>query len=234
MSNLAERFEALQPWFTRTTIDGKTFGGTHDYDDDWRVPSFFHCFRRPRTILELGSFEGGHSVQLARPDCVERVVGLEGRPENIERAHLVTELLGRGNIEFHAADLDRAALEPFGRFDAVFCAGLLYHLTRPWQLLDEISKVSDRLFLDTHYSATGADELEGHHGSFAKEGGYEDVLSGLSPRSFWLTLGGLIEILTGHGYAVTWLIDVEDWLGAGRRVGLACERRPMDRPEPST
>ena len=233
MSRLAERFDALQPWFTRATIGDETFGGDHSYDDDWRVKMFFECFPEPRTILELGSFEGGHSVELARPECVERLVGLEGRPENIERAELVAELLGRGNIEFRAADLDRADLEPHGRFDAVFCAGLLYHLTRPWRLLEEIAKVTDRLLLDSHYSATGADELEGHRGSFAEEGGYDDVLSGLSPRSFWLTLGGLIKVLTDNGFAVTRLVEEEDWKGAGRRVQLACERRPAASPEPS-
>lgn len=224
MALLAERFEALGPWFSRSTIDGEVFGGDHDYSDDWRVRMFFECFPGARSILELGSFEGAHSLQLAQPASVERLVGLEGRDDNIARAELVAELLGRGNTEFHLADVDTAALEPYGRFDAVFCAGLLYHLTRPWRLLGEIAKVSDRLLLDTHYSTAGEDVLEGHRGSFLAEGGYEDVLSGLSPRSFWLTLGGLIEVLTENGFAVTRLIDHADWNGAGPRVQLAAER----------
>ena len=222
-ATLEDRFEALAPWFSRFTIDGEDYGGTNDYEG-WRVQLLFESFGEPSSILELGSFEGAHTLQLARPDFVERVIGLEGRAENVARAELVTELLGRGNIGYHPADLDRVELEGFGRFDAVFCAGLLYHLTRPWRLIEEVAKVTDRLLLDTHFSAAGEDELEGHRGSFLHEGGYDDVLSGLSPRSFWLTLGGLYDVLEANGFGVTRMLQQEDWEGAGPRAQLVCER----------
>jgi len=223
--DIAERFAALAPWRTRFEIDGQAYGGELDYTDDRRVAAFFDWFGSPRTILELSSFEGGHTLQLAAPPDSERVLGVEGRKENVERARLATELLGRGNTEFVVDDLETVDLAPYGRFDAAFCAGLLYHLVSPWRLLAEIARVSDRLFLDTHYW-TGADtaEVEGYLGGWFDEGGYDDPLSGLESRSFWLTRPSLLKALTDAGWAVRHLVDHPDWAGAGARLWLGCVR----------
>ena len=126
--------------------DGRTPLSELDYTGDRRVAAFFDWLGAPRTILELSSFEGGHTLQLAAPATTERVLGIEGRPENVARARLATELLGRGNTEFAVDDLETVDLAQYGRFEAAFCAGLLYHLVRPWRLLEEIASVSDRLF----------------------------------------------------------------------------------------
>jgi SAM-dependent methyltransferase len=169
-AEIAERFAALGPWSTRFVVDGEAFGGALDYSDDRRVATFFHWFGVPRTILELSSFEGAHTLELAAPGTSENVFGLDGRADNVERARLVAELLGRGNIEFAVEDLEHAELARYGRFDAVFCAGLLYHLVSPWRLLAEIGTVSDRLFLDTHYWPWPPPaEVDGYLGGWAEE-----------------------------------------------------------------
>jgi hypothetical protein len=157
---------------------------------------------------------------LAAPDHVERVLGLEGRPENIRRAELSVELLGRGNIEYRRVNLESDSLSEHGHFDAVFCAGVLYHLAEPWRLLEEIAAVTDRLFLDTHYAAAEERQSCGHVGADFTEGGYGDPLSGLGPTSFWLTLADLISSLNTCGFAVRHLQDHADWAAAGRRVFL--------------
>jgi hypothetical protein len=220
---IAERFAALAPWRTRFEVDGVTYGGELDYTGDRRIAIFAEWFGAPRTILELSSFEGGHTLRLAAPEATERVLGIEGRKENVERARLVEELLGRGNAEFVVADLETADLSVHGRFDAAFCAGLLYHLVAPWRLLGEIARVADRLFLDTHYW-TGEEtvEVDGYRGGWFDEGGYEDPLSGLDPRSFWLTRDSLLEALADAGWAVRHVVDHADWAGAGARIWLGC------------
>jgi SAM-dependent methyltransferase len=219
---LQERFEALGPWYTRHTVDGRAYGGAHDYATDWRVGLFFHWFGRPRTILELGSFEGAHSLMLADPEHVERVLGLEGRAESIRRAEFVTDLLGKGKIAFEQSDLETDDLSRHGRFDAVFCAGLLYHLQEPWRLLAEIAKITDRLYLDTHYASTEAETRGSYVGASIGEGGYDDALSGLGARSFWLSLPALIAALNDVGFAVRHIVDDPDWSPAGRRAVLGC------------
>jgi 2-polyprenyl-3-methyl-5-hydroxy-6-metoxy-1,4-benzoquinol methylase len=231
VDDIQERFDALRPWYTRYTIGEKSYGGDASYDGDVRVGVFFTWFDRPKTILELGSLEGGDSLQLAAPDFVERVVAVEARAGNIARAKLAAEYLGRGNIEFRQADLERALLDPFGRFDAVFCGGLLYHLMRPWHLLEEIGKVTDQLFLDTQISATEETTFEGYTGSWYAEqpdspGRHTetDVLSGLSDASFWLALPCLVDTLARIGLVVKEQRVAEDWDGYGPRVQLAAIR----------
>jgi SAM-dependent methyltransferase len=223
---LRRRFDALGPWYTRFTVEGSQYGGDQDYSTDWRAPLFFHWFGRPRTILELGSFEGAHSLMLGDAEHVERLLGLEGRVENVRRAEFVAELLGRGNLSFHQADLESDPLTEHGSFDAVFCAGLLYHLPNPWRLLKAIADVTDRLFLDTHYASSEQDEREGFAGANVGEGGYDDVLSGLSRSSFWLTLPTLIATLNDAGFAIHRLIDDPDWSPEGRRVIIGAFKPP--------
>ena len=220
---IAERFAALEPWATRFVIDGEAFGGELDYSDDRRVATFFHWFGAPRTILELSSFEGVHTLQLAAPETTERVLGLEVRDDNVARARLVAELLGRGNIEFAVEDLEHVDLSRYGRFDAVFCAGLLYHLVVPWRLLSEIGTVSDRLFLDTHYWPwPPAAEVDGYGGGWAEERD-GSPLSGRDRRSFWLTRSALHEALTNTGWAVRHLDEHPNW-SHGPRLWLGCIR----------
>jgi SAM-dependent methyltransferase len=222
---LRHRFEELGPWFTQFEVEGQQLGGANSYESDYRVDLFFQWMGEPKSILELSSFEGGHTVRLARPSHVTRVLGLEGRVENIARARLAMEVLGVDKVEFREVDLDTETLKQFGRFDAVFCAGLLYHLTEPWRLLAEIASVTDRLFLDTHYSATEEAQAGNWLGRwYDGEGGYGDVLSGLSPASFWMSLPSLVACLGEHGFNVRNRQIVDDWAGAGPRVHLAAIR----------
>jgi SAM-dependent methyltransferase len=221
-ADIAERFAALEPWSTRFVIDGQRYGGELDYSADERTPTFFRWFDSPRKILELSSFEGVHTLQLAALETTERVLGLEGRSENVSRARLVAELLGRGNIDFSVADLETVDLTTYGHFDAVFCAGLLYHLVSPWRLLAEVARVSDRLFLDTHYWPWHPTvEVDGYRGSFVEEP--DDSLSGRSQRSLWLTRPSLLEALTNTGWAVRHLSDHPHWTYAPR-LWLGCVR----------
>src|SRR4029078_7318790 len=112
----------------------------------------------------------------------------------------VTSLLGRGNIEIHQLDLEHPQLEQFGPAGAVFCAGLLYHLVEPWHLIRAVSAVSRQFFLCTHYAQEATTEVDGHEGLWFGEGGYDDTLSGLSPRSFWLARDSLIACLHDAGF----------------------------------
>src|SRR5207248_10079272 len=133
---------------------------------------------------------------------VAHVTAIEGRAANLDKARLVQGLLGVDNVTFVEADLETAELTELGRFDALFCVGLLYHLRRPWMLLDRFSSLSDRVFLQTHYAETAEETLDGVPGRTYSEFGTSDPLSGLSHTSFWLTLPALVERLEQSGYAV--------------------------------
>ncbi|HEX5503271.1 MAG TPA: hypothetical protein VFW96_11665, partial [Thermomicrobiales bacterium] len=101
--------------------------------------------------------------------------------------------------------------------------GLLYHLPRPWELLDRIARASDRLFLSTHYAL--ADEasvtVRGLRGRMYREYGVDDPLSGLSPESFWPTLDSLDAMLRAAGFTSIRVISDDPAFANGPVVGLA-------------
>ena len=45
--------------------------------NDERVKQFFEMFPQVETILEMGSFEGGHSLALAQNPTVKKVTAIE-------------------------------------------------------------------------------------------------------------------------------------------------------------
>ncbi len=208
-AELTAEFARLAPWIFKFRVGEADYGGTISAIGDGRIPQFFQSVPRPKTILELGSLEGAHTVQLAAHPGVERVVAIEGRAANIHKAELVQRLLGVPNAEFVEANLETTALASFGQFDAVFCSGLLYHLPEPWKLVEQLPRVAPALFIWTHY----ADDLhageirEGLRGKIHREGGPDEPLSGMSATAFWPTLGSLMKLLTVSGYRTIHVIE---------------------------
>lgn len=221
-ANIAREFDKRQPWVTKFAIDGQAYGGAFDAMNDARLAQFHEHFPNVGTILELGSLEGGHSFGLARNPSVERIVALEGRAFNIERSEFVQKLLGVTKVKFFEANLEATDLAAHGKFDAVFCAGLLYHLPEPWKLIAQCARVSPGLFIWTHYAADDNKvEVNGYQGKWYQESGLRDPLSGLSKESFWPTLPSLKVMLAQNGFAKTHVIEDDAKHPHGPAVTLA-------------
>ena len=201
-SDLRDKFAALGPWIFQFEINGKPYGGGISAVGDVRLERFWHFAPRARTILELGSLEGAHTFLLAAHPNVTRVLALEGREANLRKARFVQELLGTQNVEFAQANLENAELGRFGKFDAVFCSGLLYHLPEPWKLIERLNAVAPVLFIWTQYAADAdaVDVGNGFRGKIHVEGGPEEPLSGMSRTATWLTLSSLRDLLAASGY----------------------------------
>jgi SAM-dependent methyltransferase len=223
---LAFEFERRGPWVTQFVIDGRAYGGHMNFDGDERIVSFAARFPNCEAVLELGSLEGGQTVELAR--YAKHVTAVEGRTENIERARFVQQLYGVEDVSFVQADLETTPLASFGSFDAVFCSGLLYHLPRPWKLIDQLPGVTPRVFIWTHYTSAARVEVEGVKGSWYVEKGLADPLSGLSPQSFWMTLPSLIARLEAVGFESVDLIKDEPRHPHGPAISLAAWRAAVD------
>jgi len=56
-------------------------------------------------------------------------------------------------VSFVHANLETEPLAPLGKFDVVFCSGLLYHLPEPWKIVREARTVSPGIFIWTHCAA---------------------------------------------------------------------------------
>jgi hypothetical protein len=201
-SNLTEEFKGLAPWIFQFRIDGQDYGGGISAAGDARIDQFFRFAGEAATILELGSLEGAQTFLLAERSGVRRVFALEGRERNLRKARFVQKLLQVRNVEFAQANLEQAELSRFGKFDAVFCCGLLYHLPEPWKLIAQLSAVAPALFIWTQYAAEeeAVDVGHGLRGKIHGEGGPDEPLSGMSATATWLTLASLRSVLKASGY----------------------------------
>jgi SAM-dependent methyltransferase len=93
-----------------------------------------------KRVLDVGSGPG-HLAQF----FVERgcdVISTDARAENIDRMHTLYPT-HHGEV----ADVEEFDFSRFGRFDIVFCYGLLYHLENPARALRNIAAVCDDLLL---------------------------------------------------------------------------------------
>lgn len=200
---LGWQFAKLGQWIYKFRINGADYGGEISAIGDERIEQFFRFVPKPRTILELGSLEGAHTVQLATHRGVKRVVAIEAREANIRKAEFVQKLLRVKNAKIVQANLETADLAAFGTFDAVFCSGLLYHLPEPWKLLAQLSRVAPALFLWTHYAneESANERRHGWPGQIHTEGGPNEPLSGMSATAFWPTQSALLEMLAASGYS---------------------------------
>jgi SAM-dependent methyltransferase len=104
--------------------------------------------RQPR-VVDLGCLEGGFALEFARAGY--QVLGIEARRTNLERCRLVADAFRLPNLSFILDDARNLARH--GPFDAVFCAGLLYHLDDPVAFLQTVAGVTTKvLLLQTHYA----------------------------------------------------------------------------------
>jgi SAM-dependent methyltransferase len=124
----------LHPWFlaAKRILDG-AFPGD----------------KRHLRIADLGCLEGGYTVEFARLGL--QALGIDVRELNIEACRYVQSRVNLPNLEFSRDDVWNIAAH--GTFDAVFCCGLFYHLDKPREFLDLLSRVTKRLLiLQTHFS----------------------------------------------------------------------------------
>lgn len=124
----------------------------------WRKEYFFE----PLVELLGGSLEGERVLDLACNAgfwslcCVEAgcdyVLGIDYQQMHIEQANFVFEVkeVDKSRYDFLASDFFATDLTRFGTFDVVLCPGLMYHITKPMELMEKISAVnSDLLMIDT-------------------------------------------------------------------------------------
>lgn len=206
--DLAREFERLAPWVFQFRIGDADYGGAISAIGDVRLTQFWNFAPEAKRILELGSLEGAHTVQLAARSGVREVIAIEGRAANIRKAELVKRLCRAAKAQFVEANLETTDLTKFGQFDAVFCSGLLYHLPEPWKLIEQLPRVAPKLFVWTHYANDLlADVVQNDlRGQVHREGGADEPLSGMSATAFWPTLGSLITLLTTNGYKTVHVI----------------------------
>lgn len=148
-------------------------------------------------VADLGCLEGGHSAAFAQAGY--NVAGYEVRTENFLCCRYVEQQLALPNLHYVKADVRDVVAD--GKWDAVFCCGLLYHLDNPVAFLREIGKATGKLLIvQTHYSTRPDAEHEGRRGHWYQESEKARWASWKNPRSFWLTRLDLMAAMRGAGF----------------------------------
>lgn len=104
-----------------------------------------------KRVLDLGCNAGFWSLVAAEAGA-DFVLGVDGRQMHADQANFVFDVKGIDKSRYHfmVANLYEADLSKYAPFDLVFCFGLMYHIAKPVNLIEIISKVnSDILVIDT-------------------------------------------------------------------------------------
>jgi hypothetical protein len=162
-------------------------------------------------VLELGPLEGGHTYQLERLGA-KTITAVEASVEAFLKCLVVKETLGLQRSRFLLGDVIEYLAAGPGRFDLVFCSGILYHMPDPVALIRLISTVTDRCFVWTHYYDPTNHNLNHHArahtvGNFATT--YWSHVYGDKSTAFW----------GGNKGEASWL-EKSSLLDAFRHFGL--------------
>lgn len=166
-------------------------------------------------LADLGCLEGGYAVEFARLGY--EVLGIEVRDANIAACRHVQSRTALPNLAFAQDDAWNVAAH--GRFDAIFCCGLFYHIDRPRRFLELLASTGARiLILQTHFAThqpgckfalTDLTEHEGLRGrwwtEFENEAAFADRANARwaswnNRQSFWLTRESILQGLSENGF----------------------------------
>ena len=103
-----------------------------------------------KTVLELGSLEGGHTSMFEVWGAAS-IVAIEAHSRAYLRSLIVKEILGLRRAQFLYGDCVKYLAGNPGTFDICCASGILYHMTDPVALLAAISRVCNGIYLWTHY-----------------------------------------------------------------------------------
>jgi SAM-dependent methyltransferase len=181
-----------------------------------------------KRVLDLGCNAGFWSLHAIEAGC-EFVLGLEGREMHVEQANLVFDVKGvdEGRYRFVQANIFETEFAALGKFDVVLCLGLLYHVSKPIELIERIAEVgSDIVIIDTHLSSVGGAHFEIIHEST------EDPRSAVDRELvLWPTRQAVRDMVQLFGYDVRMLKPrFDDYTGArdyreGHRRAFLCASR---------
>jgi SAM-dependent methyltransferase len=192
-------------------------------------------------ILDLGSLDGGISLEFARRGA--EVVGIEFRRASVLAARAEQERLQIKSATFFQDDVRNLSKQKYGTFDVVVCAGILYHLNAPdvFVFLESIAEVCTGFALiDTHVAASAETEVTykgqtysgWNYQEFTQQATTDDVDRALwassgNRESFWPTPDSLLTALASSGFSSIYechypaVID-----GSSDRVAVVATKRP--------
>jgi SAM-dependent methyltransferase len=163
---LRARVDSFPQWHYQFDLDGvitPIFDKSHVIRHEQRSHYFFDALvsvcgesLKGRRVLDLGCNSGWWSLK-AIDAGADFVAGIDGRQMHIDQANLVFEAkhVDPGRYEFIVGNVLTDPW-PVGEFDVVMFLGLLYHISKPVELMQRIAAVNtDLLVIDTQIIDAG-------------------------------------------------------------------------------
>jgi SAM-dependent methyltransferase len=166
-------------------------------------------------ILDLGCSDGMFSIEFALHGA--DTVGVEIREANIKKAIFCKKVLDIRNLEFRQDDVRNISVESYGKFDAIICSGIFYHLPAidAIKLVKTMNEMVNRLVvLDVRVALEPKERVlfdndeywgtifrEHPENATAEEKAKRLWYSADNTTSFWFTRPSLINILTKAGFS---------------------------------
>jgi ubiquinone/menaquinone biosynthesis C-methylase UbiE len=239
---LAERVAAFEQWHYEFDLNGVTtpiFDPAHVNRHAQRREYFFSPLVEMcggslagKRVLDLGCNAGFWSLAAIEAGA-DFVLGIDGRSMHIDQARLVFEAKGvePSRYRFEMSDVFQLELqdEPF---DVVLCFGLLYHVSKPFELMERIAEWnSDILVIDTALDA----RVDGPYFRVVGQN-LSDPRSALDrPIALHPTSRAVGELVSQYGYRLAMLRPrFTSWEGSksyrdGRRRAFMCSKHtPLD------
>lgn len=119
-----------------------------------------------KRVLDLGCNAGFWSLAAIEAGC-DFVLGVDGRAMHVEQSNFVFEVndVDPSRYRFDVGNVFDYPFDSFPPFDLVLCLGILYHVAKPFCLMELVSRANtDLLVIDTSIS-----ELPGSFLSFTQE-----------------------------------------------------------------
>ena len=205
-------------WVTVFHHQGKRYGSPSPAVSDCvpkiiTIDSIFPF--KDKKILELGSFEGANTKQMADFGAAS-VLGIEANPEFYTKSLLVKNFFELDNIDFiygNCVDVIRNHHRvKANTFDLCFISGILYHMENPLELIELASQVSNAVYVwtqvaDEIFPKSEWVEVKDQQGRTyrSKRNVYTDSQKwgGVSTGALWLEEEGMKKAFTNRDFVLS-------------------------------
>ena len=99
-----------------------------------------------RTIIEFGPADAVHTGRLIAAGA-RQVTAVEGQPENVVKLLTAKYAMGWDNLDIIADNFQVPGRWASRRYDAVFAHGVYYHCLNPFYFFDQLTRISDMMFI---------------------------------------------------------------------------------------
>lgn len=229
--------------------DETIHSGTSELFDDSRIRWAMEQMGgvRGSAILELGPLEGAHSYMLDRAGAGS-ITAIEANTRAFNKCLIVKNLYQLNHTHLLCGDFPQflaSAGDQGLHFDLCVACGVLYHMTSPIEVIQRISRVTDSVYIWTHYFEKNAifnnpriahrfspgvsDEHLGFRYTkfkhkYKADLGFQWFAGGSKNYSNWITKDDLIGCLRHFGFNnISMQFDIPD-SPAGPRISLLARK----------